>query len=1045
MKGLLLQLSLKVPGYHLLGESMSVRLPVLHLKTSATDRLTRAYLRKLGRENYVAATSAALVVTFSLVWMLFKIGGTEKTIYFADSMYAVAAWISSFWICRTAYRARYGPVRLEPRHQLAWLLIGIGALTNGIGGAYYAYLEWSGNHNPVPSPADVGFTVFYILTFTGLLLMPTAIKTSRSPIRMALDAVITTLCILGISWYYVIGPIFWKVREIPTLIVSASYPFWDILLILAILLLIYQRTEPLLYPSLLLVGLGIVSQIIANSGYAMTIPFNTYTTGTWYIGTFWFLGALLIGLSAPYQYTTIARRVYYERTNPSPEANGTEYSTLVHDGRVPRPLRLLQSLLIYVSLTILLALTLYSEITRHNSLFLIALSGVVGLLITARYLVAANENEILLREREQRREMAELLRALGSQLTEELMLDRLLTRIVSIATSVLGFDAAMVLLTEDYDHQLDDQSILQVHAASSTTLEVHTWRYQGEQLNLCNVLAGKQIEMVWAEQTINLPKDIDAWHQEQQILATFFVPLTYQGKTHGSLGFARRSSKSLGERELYFANAFTEEAASAIEHAYLYEASREHELFAQALANVAARLNSAVATGTGVGAEILELICTEGANALQADYSLLYVHDNNGQLVPYATFVSEYEPRTTTSDWPPIRSSEYEARALNSLQPMLIHIDNLSLSDPPPANSGKLPAITARLPALPASNEAPGLSDTQPMRITAVGLRARRNPTLREALLRRHVQTAILAPLIAGNTPVGLLVLARSVHRGAQQRKAFAVRDLPQAQDFAEQAVIVFTNAQLYQQLRNAHKQLQELDQMKDQFMITASHELRTPLTAVQGYLELLAEYGETLSPTQQQEFLQKARRGCDELVLLLSNVMDASRLEIEAGIRPPHLERVSIQDEIRGVIDLIGPQVVQENREVHMYVPHKLVVKADPVRLRQVLLNLSVNALKYSRPGTPVTFSARAVFEQVPSAILSVTDKGKGISPQDQARLFQRFVRLESDLNSTVRGSGLGLYISRRLIEAMDGKIWIESSGIEGAGSTFHIQLPLA
>ena len=76
---------------------------------------------------------------------------------------------------------------------------------------------------------------------------------------------------------------------------------------------------------------------------------------------------------------------------------------------------------------------------------------------------------------------------------------------------------------------------------------------------------------------------------------------------------------------------------------------------------------------------------------------------------------------------------------------------------------------------------------------------------------------------------------------------------------------------------------------------------------------------------------------------------------------------------------------------------------------------------------------------------IISITDRGKGIAPEDHAQLFQRFVRLESDLNSPVRGSGLGLYISRRLVEAMGGKIWIESRGIPGEGSTFHIQLPLA
>ncbi len=135
----------------------------------------------------------------------------------------------------------------------------------------------------------------------------------------------------------------------------------------------------------------------------------------------------------------------------------------------------------------------------------------------------------------------------------------------------------------------------------------------------------------------------------------------------------------------------------------------------------------------------------------------------------------------------------------------------------------------------------------------------------------------------------------------------------------------------------------------------------------------------------------------------------------------------------------------MQECREVHLFIPHKLFVKADPVRLRQILLNISVNALKYSEARTPITFTARTVFDKEQSAIISITDMGKGIKPQDQARLFQRFVRLESDLNSIVRGSGLGLYISRRLVEAMGGKIWIESSGIPGAGSAFHFQLPLA
>ena len=126
------------------------------------------------------------------------------------------------------------------------------------------------------------------------------------------------------------------------------------------------------------------------------------------------------------------------------------------------------------------------------------------------------------------------------------------------------------------------------------------------------------------------------------------------------------------------------------------------------------------------------------------------------------------------------------------------------------------------------------------------------------------------------------------------------------------------------------------------------------------------------------------------------------------------------------------------------MNIPAHLFVRADPGRLRQVLLNLSINALKYSSPGTPIAFTAYATSDADPAVVIRIIDKGKGIPPRDQASLFQRFVRLERDMKSTVRGSGLGLYISRRLIEAMNGKIGVESSGIEGAGSAFFIQLPV-
>ncbi|HEX6483628.1 MAG TPA: GAF domain-containing sensor histidine kinase [Ktedonobacteraceae bacterium] len=1009
---------------------MSGRIPELQMRIVATPKLTRSYLQKLGRQNYLATASSIAIVTVSFIWLLFHIGGVHVVTFVGDSMYAVAAWIGAWWTSTTAFRARYGPVRLEPRLQLAWLLIAVGLFMNGIGGFYYTYLEMGGRLTPVPSPADIGFTIYYLFILTGLLLIPTPPKTNRVRIRIGLDALITTLCLLGICWYFIIDPIFLNATDTYKLIIAASYPFWDTLLILALLLLFYQRAGHILRPSLILFGLAIFFQIAADAGYAVTVTANMYTTGTFYIDTFWFVAYLLIGLAALYQYNAIVRRTYSERVNP---ANNREDTLLNLNGKPNRGFILFQNLLIYVPLAVLLTLMLYSEIRQDNSLlsiFLVVLTAILGVLLTVRYLLTINENEMLLREREERRLESDRLRTLTAQLTPILEFEPLLARIIMIATSQLGYDAAILVLFGEYDRPLNVQSSLFVRAATATSQQVSSWWIQGKHIAEHAVFLGREMTIYWVGQTPNIPSEVQDWQREQGMLATLFVPLLYQGKIVGSLGLSSRSPEDFSEHDSYLANAFAEQAATAIEHAHLYELAREHELFAQAMANIATRLNSAVAEP----AEIHQLICTEAANALQADYVLLYSADINGQLVPLASYVDEQEPSALLSDWPPVHQRDFEIRALSSLQPLLMPIEQLE-------QSGKIPAISAKIPAVLNSHSQPSLP------AIAGGFRGRvaRSASLREALQRRYVRTAILAPLIARDTPVALLVLARSLPPNAQKKKSYVTSDLSQAQDYAEQAAIAFTNAQLYYQLRTAHNRLQELDQLKDQFMITASHELRTPLTAVQGYLELLVQYGDALPLDQQHEFLQKAQRGCEELVLLLSNVMDVSRLEVEAGIRPAHIELVSVLEIVQSTIELIEPQVKKENRAIYVHIPAKLSVLADPGRLRQVFLNISVNALKYSYEGTSVTFSSRTTADPYPSAIISVADKGKGIKPEDQPKLFERFVRLEDDLNSTVRGSGLGLYISRRLIEAMNGEIWIESSGIPGAGATFHIRLPLA
>lgn len=271
---------------------------------------------------------------------------------------------------------------------------------------------------------------------------------------------------------------------------------------------------------------------------------------------------------------------------------------------------------------------------------------------------------------------------------------------------------------------------------------------------------------------------------------------------------------------------------------------------------------------------------------------------------------------------------------------------------------------------------------------------------------------------------------------------------------FANQAAIVIEGTRLSNELREAVRRAREAERVKNHFLLTASHELRTPLTAIQGYLELLGEYGEALDDASRARFIQNARRGCDELVLLLGNVLDATYLDVEQlsfQVGPVYLEHSA-----QTILEILEPIISREKREIELQIPADLLVQADELRLRQILLNLLGNALKYTPRGSRIALSAeyRSTHEDcgqecarsvpAPFVLLAVRDWGPGISPAEQALLFTKFTRLAVAKKSSQRGAGLGLYLSRQLIEAMGGRIWVESSGKDGEGACFFLALPV-
>lgn len=260
-------------------------------------------------------------------------------------------------------------------------------------------------------------------------------------------------------------------------------------------------------------------------------------------------------------------------------------------------------------------------------------------------------------------------------------------------------------------------------------------------------------------------------------------------------------------------------------------------------------------------------------------------------------------------------------------------------------------------------------------------------------------------------------------------------------------------------------EQEQQLVALKDLFIVSANHELRTPIMTLSNNLELISRTLNRVSSEERQDMLERALRASRDLKSMLSNVLDVGLTEAEVK-KQLHLEALSVRAVVQQALDTFDPRQIGEpwleltklkSRPISLYIPPDLVIYADGGRTRQVFVNLLSNALKYSAATAPIAISARlleATGERVPGKTLipagswvqiNVRDWGLGVPPREQPLLFTRFVRLARDAASSTRGTGVGLYLCRILVQAMGGQIWVESTGVPGEGSVFSFVLPAA
>jgi signal transduction histidine kinase len=240
-----------------------------------------------------------------------------------------------------------------------------------------------------------------------------------------------------------------------------------------------------------------------------------------------------------------------------------------------------------------------------------------------------------------------------------------------------------------------------------------------------------------------------------------------------------------------------------------------------------------------------------------------------------------------------------------------------------------------------------------------------------------------------------------------------------------------------------AYEHQQYLNQQKDLFLAHVNHELCTPLVTVLGYLELLSSYHEHLGEDKKISYIHKAMASTQELNQLVTNLLGTAQLS--AHYPTPYHEQVPLAQVTREVLAAWNP------RDLHDFtfsvdIPDEMIAWADRRFLFHILRNLLSNACKYAPRQTTVCIIASSITSgELPEVCLSVKDEGKGIPPDQASLLFERFVRLPQDMIGTVRGTGLGLYICKELVEAQGGRIWIESSGQPSEGSCFCFTLPAA
>lgn len=529
---------------------------------------------------------------------------------------------------------------------------------------------------------------------------------------------------------------------------------------------------------------------------------------------------------------------------------------------------------------------------------------------------------------------------------------------------------------------------------------------------------------------------VGPWGDQQGVGSFLFLPMKMFNRSTGSLSLTSRKINAYHPEEIQVLETMVQIVTVSIENAKLYDRDRRLLHEAEERESQLAAMNSALQTISLVlnAAELLNAFVEKIAILVKSDLCVFFQPSANGEELGATAMYgpSSFSELDDGSDIPAVESPRKKDE--DEQLTKLIHIPFKDTFLEP--------------------KKFEGFFYLEPPQLDALAQRSSPGGAILLCEIPQPVQRLLMIPLSHQSEFMGYLAVLTP-----KDLPAFRPKEIGVLLAICAQATSAIRNAQLFEQREEAYAELQKMSNLKDEFLVTASHELRTPLSAIIGYSSLLKRQSARILPQQILRFAMKISGASQQLHDLLDHMTDAAKM----GAFDKNLDLTISPVQVYSAAEMAANMLaLRAEHKIIMHVDAQLWILGDPLHFRQVLSNLLDNAAKYSSPDSEIILSATPFILQdiasmmpedqldhalmvelgeQPIVLIRVEDHGEGISPEDQERIFEKFVRAPRSLTTSVRGSGLGLYICRRYVEAMGGKLWLERSVInEGSVMSFYL-----